>query len=410
MRLHALTFTSLLALSTALGACSTLPSSGPSADQVNSGTSDAALAAGYVLLDLTPGVVEAAGRNREPAFGAGLRGGGGSSNPLGVGDTVNITIYEASGEGALFSRPGTAIGGGNFVSIPTQVIDRSGNVSVPYAGSVRAAGRTVGDLQRDIEEKLKNRAIEPQVVVSVPDRRSSLLTVVGDVNQPTRMNVDLAGVRVLDAIAAAGGSRFPAYETQVVLQRRGGGRSQTSLARLIRSENENVTLAPGDTLQLIRQQRFFLAMGASGRSARIEFDSDRLSLADALAKAGGLLDDRANPSGIYLYRQESPKILRDAGVPVTSTSATVPTIYRLNLRDPSGFFLAEGFSIKANDIVYVANAPTVDFLKFMTVVRSVTSVARDVSGVVRDIDLTIGANQGRGETTIIDDVAPAPLP
>jgi polysaccharide export outer membrane protein len=89
----------------------------------------------------------------------------------------------------------------------------------------------------------------------------------------------------------------------------------------------------------------------------------------------------------------------------------VPTIYRLNLRDPSGFFLADGFSIRANDIVYVANAPSVDFLKFMTVVRSVTSVARDVSGVARDVDLTIGANQGRGESTqFITDPAPAPIP
>jgi polysaccharide export outer membrane protein len=216
---------------------------------------------------------------------------------------------------------------------------------------------------------------------------------VGDVNQPTRIPVDLGGVRVLDAVAQAGGSRFPAYETEVVLQRRGRSAS-VSLARLMNQPSENVTLAPGDTLQLMRRQRFFLALGASGRSARIEYDADRLSLADGIAKAGGLLDDRADPAGVFVYRFERKPILRDLGLASDKTPELVPTIYKLNLRDPGGLFVAEGFTLRPNDIIYVSNAPTVDFLKFITVVRGITGVARDIAGTARDVDLVIKSSQG----------------
>ncbi len=393
MRPNALRLLTIVGATALLGACSTLPSSGPTAQQVTSGTGDAAVPAGYVFLDLTPQVVGVISKYGTPGLGgAGLPGRGGGPVTLGVGDTVNVTIFEASGESALFGRGGTA-GGGSSVGIPTQQIDASGNISVPYAGQVRAAGRTVAEVQAEIEGKLKNRAIEPQVVISLQDRRSSLLTVVGDVNQPTRIPVDLGGVRVLDAVAQAGGSRFPAYETEVVLQRR-GRRASVSLARLMNQPSENVTLAPGDTLQLMRRQRFYLALGASGRSARIEYDADRLSLADGIAKAGGLLDDRADPAGVFVYRFERKPILRDLGLAADRSPELVPTIYKLNLRDPGGLFVAEGFTLRPNDIIYVSNAPTVDFLKFITVVRGITGVARDLAGTARDVDLVIKSSQG----------------
>jgi polysaccharide export outer membrane protein len=184
-------------------------------------------------------------------------------------------------------------------------------------------------------------------------------------------------------ISRAGGLRFPGYDTFVTLSR--GGRNVTIYFNtLTRNPQENVFVLPGDTLYVYRDQRTFLAFGASGLNGQFNFDQERVSWAEGVAKAGGLLDNRADPRQVLLFRLEDRAALEKIGVNLSKfnpESMAIPTIYRTNLRDSSSFFLAQTFQMRNKDILYVSNSDSVELIKFLTVIDAVSGT---VGGVAVD--------------------------
>jgi polysaccharide export outer membrane protein len=320
---------------------------------------------------------------------------------VGVGDVVQVSVFESSA-GGLFIPAEAGVRPGNFVTIPPQQVDHSGTISVPYAGAIRASGRTLPEIQRDIESKLANRAIEPQVVVTLAEQNATEVSVVGDVlNTANKFRIRLGGERVLDMISKAGGLKFPGYELFVTLQRN-KKRTTVYFPTLINNPNENIFVAPGDTLYVYREQQKFVALGAlatvgqtSGLTAQFPFEQEKLSLNEAVAKAGGLLDSRANPGQVFLYRIEYREALENMGVALGKFPAgqkLIPTVYRANFRDPSSFFFAQAFMMRHKDVIYVSNADSVEVVKFLDYLRAITST---VSGVAGDTVLTKDAIRGR---------------
>src|SRR5439155_8998988 len=139
---------------------------------------------------------------------------------FGIGDVVGVTIFEAS-SGGLFVPAEACVRPGNFVTIPSQAVDVNGNISIPFGGEIRARGRTQVELQQAIVDSIKNRAIEPQVVVSLVDQRTSLISLLGDVGRPSRIPALLTPERIVDAITRAGGCRGPGQDEEVMLERDG---------------------------------------------------------------------------------------------------------------------------------------------------------------------------------------------
>src|SRR6516225_3111414 len=139
---------------------------------------------------------------------------------FGIGDIVSVTIFEAA-SGGLFIPSEAGVRPGNFITIPNQAVDVKGNISIPYAGNIRAKGLTPVQVQQEIVDALKNRAIEPQVVVSLVDQRTSLITVLGDVGHPERVPASAEGEHILDLIARAGGPAGPGPDEWVMLERDG---------------------------------------------------------------------------------------------------------------------------------------------------------------------------------------------
>jgi polysaccharide export outer membrane protein len=206
--------------------------------------------------------------------------------------------------------------------------------------------------------------------------------VTGDVVSSKRVPLSLKGDRVLDAIAAAGGPRFPAYETFVSLTR---GKSTTAvlLAKLIAVPSENIYLRPDDAIFLFKQPQTFTAFGATASNAVVPFEAADLSLAEGVGRAGGLLDLRADPSGVFVFRYETAEIARQLGVnrPVPE-GAMVPVVYRASLKDPQGYFATQRFMLRDKDVVYVSNAPMTDLQKFLTLLGSGVLVARNSTQTV----------------------------
>ena len=262
---------------------------------------------------------------------------------------------------------------------------------------MQASGRSLTEIQKDIEGKLQNRAIEPQAVVTLVEQNATEVAVVGDVlNGANKFRVRFNGDRVLDMISKAGGLRFPGYELFVTLQRK-GRRATIYFPNLVNNPAENIYVNPGDTIYVYREQQRFVAVGAlgsTGSTAQFAFEQERLSLNEAIAKAGGLLNTRSDAQQVFLYRMEDRSVLAAMNVKLDRFppgQKFIPTVYRANYRDPSSFFVAQRFSVRHKDIVYVATANSVEVVKFLDYLRAITST---VSGVGTDIAITRDLSRG----------------
>lgn len=328
----------------------------------------------YALVRVTPKITSVLGKaapRLSAAFGDRRRP---RDLRFGIGDTVSVTIFEAA-TGGLFIPAEAGVRPGNFITIPTQAIDVHGNISIPYAGAIRAQGRTQVELQTAIVDALKNRAIEPQVIVSLVDQKTSLITVIADA-RASRVPASLAPERILDTIARAGGPGGAGSDMWVILER-DGRRAIAPFGALVYESANNIYAHPNDIIYLYREPQTFLALGAVGTQQQIPFTTWRLSLAEAISKAGGLVDAQADPAAVFLYRGEARDIVEQMGVDCSRFEGPViPVIYIVNLRDPSGFFLASSVEMRNKDIIYVSNAHSVESTKFLTYVQTVNAAVQ----------------------------------
>jgi polysaccharide export outer membrane protein len=359
------------ALCLALTACSSVSGSGPSADDVVQGAGTAEMPR-YELVDVDSQVVDILRHRGPDSFLAHFGDYRTSVEPrIGIGDTVSVTIWEA-GSGGLFSAPLVSdrfSTGANSATIPDQVVGRDGTITVPYAGRVPVAGHTTRDVQTVIEHALEGKAIQPQVLVNVRNSISNTVTVTGEVTNGARVPLSIKGDRVMDVIASAGGIRAPVNETYVQLSR-GPVTARVAMTKVTSESKENIYLRPNDVLTLIRDPQTFIAYGATGQNAEIPFDAEGINLSQALAKAGGLVDSRSDPAGVFIFRfepEEVARALRPNSLLVQQGYAT-PIVYRLNLRDAGSLFIAQSFHIVNRDLLYVSNAPITSAKKVMEVV------------------------------------------
>lgn len=369
-------------LALALGACNFLAASGPYTPEIIAGAANPnnnASGLAYKLVPLTADVARVLAERGDDGLSGTFRGDRRpiADVPVGIGDKVAVSIFEAAA-GGLFIPAEAGSRAGNFVQIQDQVVDRSGNISIPYAGQIRAAGLRPFQIEEAIAEKLKNRAIEPQAVVTVTDQRSNTVTVLGELASPIKFPLTPAGERVLDAISRAGTAQSKGYDLFVTLQR-GERRATVSFDRLIREPGNNVYLQAGDTVYVYSEPRTFLAFGATGintqeTARQFPFADYNVSLSEAVAKAGGLADVQADPRSVFLYRVERRVDLERMGVDVSDvTTERVPTIFAVNLGDPAGFLVATRVPMRNKDILYIANAGSVDLTKFFNFTQLVAS-------------------------------------
>jgi polysaccharide export outer membrane protein len=408
----------------ALGGCGLMPVSGPAAVDILYGQRDP-MSLNYATVQVTPKIIEVLAKNlpRLTAF---------RDNPrprditFGVGDILTVTIFEAA-SGGLFIPAEGGVRPGNFVNIPNQAVDIHGNISIPYAGSIRARGRTQVEVQDAIVASLKNRAIEPQVIVSMVEQKTSMITILGD-GRAARVPATASPERILDVISRAGvptiavgggGATGPAGAETWLLLERNGRRAITPFGALVYEPVNNIYVHPNDTIYLYREPQTFLAFGAVGTQQQFPFAAWRLSLAEAISRAGGLQDVQANPASVFLYRGEARDVAAALGIDCTPYEGPViPVIYTINLRDPAGYFLASSFEMRNKDILYVSNAFSVESTKFMTYLNTIqTTIQNPITTVtsaygLRNIIQGTGAVPavftGGGTTTVIAPAAATP--
>jgi polysaccharide biosynthesis/export protein len=368
----------------ALGGCLFLPSSGPNSLDVSIGASPSGVT--YSVIKLTPEVVKTLAEYGPLTLSAAF----GDKRPppeikFGIGDVVSVSVFEAAA-GGLFIPIEAGVRPGNFVTLPNQPVDTSGNISVPYAGAIKTAGRTPSQVGQTIVDAIKTRAIEPQVVVALVTQNTSLISVLGEVNVPNRFPAMPAGEHLLDSITRGGGIKDQGYESWVVLERR-GRRAAVPFGAMIYEPGNNIWTWPGDTVYVYREPQTFLAFGASGQQGQFPFNAWRVSLAEAVGLAGGLLDVQADPSSVFLYRREPRELAEKLGIDCSKYEGpTVPVVYNVSFKDPGGYFLATKVQMYNKDVIFAANSQSVDVTKFFNFVNTVVQPVNGMASTGIDIE------------------------
>ncbi|WP_244101297.1 polysaccharide biosynthesis/export family protein [Burkholderia ambifaria] len=359
----------------AVSACSVVPSSGPNARKIESSSGELARH-GIELIDLNASVT-AQLETREAAvsfantFASGYVG---RDQVFGSGDVIEVIIWEAA-PAALFGTNVASDGatsiqtGSRETPLPTQVVNASGNIFVPFIGAVRVAGRTATEVEQEITRRLAGTANHPQVLVRTSQNATATATVLSDAGSSVRVSLTPKGETVLDALSAAGGAHGPIGKISVQLTR--GGVVQTMpLESVLRDPSQNVKLHGGDIVALLSMPYSFTALGATGKNEEISFEAKGISLTQALGRTGGLNDSRSDPKGVFIFRQEG-KVAADGAGRTSNGGNAAPVIYRVDMTNPASFFLANKFMMRNGDIMYVANSPIADLQKFLNIVFSV---------------------------------------
>ena len=357
----------------ALSGCNNLPTIGPSAEEIAQAAARPGSDAVQVL-DIDANLARQLLAQRRTRLFSETFGQQRAMADIGLGDMLEVNIWEAPpatlfGGGAIDPRVPSTV---RATTLPEQMVDRDGFISVPFAGRIRAAGLTPQAVEAEIIQRLKGKANQPEVMVRVLKSTSSAVTVVGEVNSSTRLQLTAGGERLLDALAAAGGVRQPV--NKMTLQVTRGKQFQSlPLELIIRDPDQNVPLQPGDVVTAYFQPLSFVALGATGKNEEIAFEAQGITLAQALARSGGLIDSRSNPQGVFIFRLEQPSAVNwPRQPPLTTPEGLVPVVYRLDLRNPSSFFVMQSFAVQNKDVLYVSNAPAAELQKFLNLVFSVT--------------------------------------
>src|SRR4051794_11233450 len=126
-------------------------------------------------------------------------------------------------------------------------VDSNGQVSIPLAGHVTAAGLTTKQLERSIKSALEKGIVrDPRGNVEIALYRPYYI--LGEVKKGGEFPYRL-GLTVMDAVASAGGFTYRANENKVYLRRSGAG------AEEVYALDAPVLVFPGDNIRI--PERFF---------------------------------------------------------------------------------------------------------------------------------------------------------
>ncbi|WP_456385888.1 polysaccharide biosynthesis/export family protein [Profundibacter sp.] len=361
MKITGSTWAKAVALTAAVAVISScgLPRSGPSKREIFAGSvlkdGDAFVISVNDHVTRTTAVVPALGFSK--AFkNAGLVG----SDTIRPGDTLGLTIWENVSD-PLLGAPGSSA-----TPLEEIQVDGSGFIFIPYAGRVRAAGNSPETLRRIITAKLDKQTPDPQVLVTRLAGDGSTVSVVGGVGGQGIFAIERPTRTLSAMLARAGGIAVEPEIAQITIIR-GKHRGKIWFEDLYEHPELDIALRGGDRILVEEDTRAFTAMGATGAQNRVPFTSQKLSAIEAIAQVGGLSTNLADPTGVFVFRNE-PEEIANAVLNRDDLQGTQRMVYVLDLTEPNGMFMARDFVVRDGDTVYVTEAPFVQWSKTLSAI------------------------------------------
>ena len=364
-------------------ASNSLPDLGPSRSDFKSQLKSTTIE-NLKLLEINSGNIALLGSQRIDSFSSDFKNAFSDKKGhiIGIGDRLLISIWEASGDG-LFStteKKQTDI---------EATIDEKGMIFIPYVGLIEVAGKGIEDVREIISLGLEGKALEPQVQVKLLSNTSNTIVTIGEVAKPGMYPIPVGGIQLLEALSLAGGSKLQTFETLISVVR-GEQKAEIRLDAVLADSSNNIWLQANDTLQVTSKPKHFTALGAVRGQKRYTFESEFLSMSEALAQAGGLMDDISDSSGVFLFRYEPISILESNERITRSTDRSdvlVPVIYQMDLSQAESFFLASQFMLQDKDLIYVSTALAREYNKFLdTFVKPLLDLGRTGITISREME------------------------
>lgn len=364
---RAIRTTAILAL-VGLSACS-LPRSGPSKNEIYKGAVERGGNAHVIYVN--DHVTRTANFAPSYGFGSDFVGAGQvGADEIRPGDVLGLTIWENVDDGLLASM------GSSNTPLTELQVDSAGYIFVPYAGRIRAAGNSPDALRQIITARLESQTPDPQVMVTRVAGDGATVSVMGRVNGQGVFPIERP-TRTLSAMLARAGGVAIDPEIAVVTVKRGRSTGKVWLRDLYANSRNDVALRPGDVILVEEDQRSFTALGALGGQTKVPLGSEEISAIEAIAMVGGLSSSLADPTGVFVLRNEPQSVARNVlGKDVYGDQRMA---YVLDLTRPNGLFLARDFMIRDEDTVYVTEAPYVQWQKTLSAITGGAATADTLS-------------------------------
>jgi polysaccharide biosynthesis/export protein len=357
----------VLGMALGAGGCTALPGDGPWMGGAQSGSTEALP---FDVIDLTPTTVVAYRQPESPDRATSVASNLSAAVHIAIapGDSLRVRIYERYGGNIFPTISGLA------ADLGVQRVAEDGTIKVPVVGVVQVAGLGLNQVEDRIIQQLGNKVQEPEVIVDFDSPRTQTVMVSGDVKKPGRWSI-LDDIRtVVDAINAAGGPSgggsqlaVPANQLEVVVRRQGQVILRAQLSDLL--AGADIPVQKGDEIVVRSNPRVYTVLGAVMKSGNVEMTKANLSLLEALGNVGGLQDQRANKTGVYVFRMGD----------LLNNPTARARVFRLDLYQPVSIFIAQQFGVQARDVVYVTNAPLYEYDKILSSIYrtfSIIGVAR----------------------------------
>ena len=370
-RIATASFVRALMMVAALSGC-VLPRSGPSARQIEAGANDPAL--NMHVVRVTPPISAASRSNDALGFDSNLVNASVlSPDTIRPGDTVSVQIWENVDNGLLVGV------GQKATRLEALQVDQSGDIFVPYAGRIKAAGRTPDQLRQDITESLTLQTPDPQVEVLRVAGDGATVSVMGGVRSAGVYPIKQPTLRLSAMLAQAGGVALTPDVAQIKVER-GGRTGRVWLQDLYDNPRYDIALRSGDRIIVEEDRRSFTALGATTGQRRVPFSKRDMSLIEAIATVGGLDGRAANPTGVFVFREDSA----DVANRVLGRSDLVGEqrmVYVVNLTEPDGMFSAREFRIRDEDTVYTTEAAFGTWARLLSIATAAAVLTRTVQVV-----------------------------
>ncbi|WP_321365786.1 polysaccharide biosynthesis/export family protein [uncultured Celeribacter sp.] len=362
----------LVVVAASLSACG-LPRSGPNKKEIFAGSvleqGDSFVVTVNDRVNATTAINAELGFS--PAFqNAGVIG----SDTIAPGDVLSLTIWENVDDGLLAGQ------GANATVLSEVQVDGGGFIFVPYAGRIKAAGNSPEAIRRIITEKLDTQTPDPQVMVARAAGDGATVTISGQIAGQGVYPIERPTRRLTAMLAQAGGVAVEPDVAQVRVMR-GSKVGKVWFQDLYENPKFDIPLRDGDRILVEADPRSFTAMGATGGQSVIPFETRNLSALEAIAQVGGLKTNAADPTGVFVFRNEPESIAKQV-LGRDDLVGAQRLIYVLDLTQPNGLFLARDFLIRDEDTLYVTEAPFVQWQKTLGAITGTASSANSLNNLV----------------------------
>jgi polysaccharide export outer membrane protein len=355
----------------ALAGC-TLPRSGPTAGEILAAGDQPEL--GLHIVNVNPAIAQTTRLDETLGFGAGFIGASPvAADTIRAGDTLSVSVWENVDAGLL-------AGVGQRATVLEEIqVDEGGEIFVPYAGRLQAAGLSPDQLRREITASLEAQTPDPQVEVRRIAGDGATVSVMGAVSAPGVYPIEVPTRRLSAMIAAAGGVAIVPDVAQVTVERAGDS-GTVWLQDLYDNAALDVALRADDRIIVEEDRRSFTALGASTTQERVRFTKRDMSALEALASVGGLDGRAADPTGVFVFRLESEEVARRV-LGRTDLYGPQRMVYLIDLTRPEGLFSAREFIIRDEDTIYITEAPFAAWSRVLTVATSTVNLGGSVAAI-----------------------------